>query len=392
MKHPFHEPGGIYVHVPFCVRKCAYCDFCSEDDRSRIPAYLNALVKEIGGAKPPSGLAFDTLYLGGGTPSVLAPEEIGRILAAVRRRLPLLPGAEITIEANPGTLAPGALGELRRLGVNRINIGIQSFSDARLRFLGRIHSAKAGRGAVRRARAAGFDNIGLDLIYGLPGETASDWRAEMRSAAALGPEHLSCYMLTYEPGTPLARRLARGDFAPLDEARVGRRYRDTVRFLADRGFVQYEVSNFARSEAVQSRHNRKYWNFAPYLGFGPSAHSFIPPERWWNEAPLGRYLKHSASERSTAAERETVGYGQQIIEAVYLGLRQTRGIIVADFEARFGLDFKGTFGRVLAELRRKGWLDTSDAARCALTPAGMLFLDGIASMFVAVDFPDAPPA
>lgn len=387
----FAEPGGIYVHVPFCVRKCAYCDFYSVSDLSRIPRYTDALEQEIRRAEPPAGQAFDTLYFGGGTPSVLEPAQIARILKAIRERLTLLPGAEITLEANPGTVTPETLLAFRRIGVNRLNIGVQSFSDAKLRFLGRIHSAEEARQALRWARDAGYDNIGLDLIYGLPGQTEADWIAEMRAAVALAPHHLSCYMLTYEAGTPLTRRKARGAFEPLSEERVGGLFQATIRFLADSGYHQYEVSNFACSAEKQSRHNRKYWSFAPYLGFGPSAHSFIPPERWWNVSAIGRYLALAASGRGPVEERETVGYAQQVIEAIYLGLRQNEGIRIADFEARFGFRFDTAFREVLAEIGNNGWIK-DDAARCALTPEGMLFLDGITSMFVSRDFPEAPPA
>ena len=373
------------------MRKCAYCDFYSGSDLSRIPHYIDALVQEIRRAEPPAGLAFDTLYFGGGTPSVLEPAQIARILAAVRSRLTLLPGAEITLEANPGTVTPETLRAFRRTGVNRLNIGVQSFSDAGLRFLGRIHSAEDARLTLGWARDAGYDNIGLDLIYGLPGQSAADWIADMRAAVALAPHHLSCYMLTYEAGTPLTRRKARGAFRPLSEKRVGGLFQATIRFLTDNGYAQYEVSNFACSTEKQSRHNRKYWSFAPYLGFGPSAHSFIPPERWWNVASTSRYLALAASGQPPLEARETVGYEQQIIEAIYLGLRQNKGIRIADFEARFGFRFDRVFGEVLAELATKGWMQ-NDAARCALTPEGMLFLDGITSMFVSRDFPEAPPA
>ncbi|WP_373498442.1 radical SAM family heme chaperone HemW [Desulfococcus sp.] len=385
------EPGGIYIHVPFCVRKCAYCDFYSNTDLSLIPSFLDALCREIRRADAPPGLAFDTLYLGGGTPSVLAPDQIGHILEAVRGRFAVRPDPEVTLEANPGTVTPGTLAAFRRMGVNRINIGVQSFSEAGLRFLGRIHTAEEARLAVRWAREAGFENIGLDLIYGLPKQTEGDWIADMAAAAALAPHHLSCYMLTYEAGTPLTRRMAEGRFRPLSEDRVGGLFLTTIRFLAEKGYAQYEVSNFACSAEKRARHNRKYWSFAPYLGFGPSAHSFIPPERRWNIASLEEYLAFSAAGKPAVAGREVLSYAQQIIEVVFLGLRQNDGIRISDFEEGFGLGFEETFGGVLSELRKNGWLKTDDASRCALTPSGMLFLDGITSMFVSMDFPESPP-
>ncbi len=385
------EPGGIYIHVPFCVRRCLYCDFYSESDLLRMPAYLDALDREIGMAEPPASPAFDTVYFGGGTPSLLDPDHVARILARVRGRLALSADAEITLEANPGTVTPETLTAFRRAGVNRLNIGVQSFSDAALRFLGRIHSAEDARAAVGWAMDAGYDNIGLDLIYGLAGQTETDWIADMRAAVALRPHHLSCYMLTYAQGTALTGLKDRGAFAPLPDERVGELFQTAVRFLADNGFAQYEISNFACAAEKRSRHNRKYWSFVPYLGFGPAAHSFIAPERWWNTGSLDRYIGLTERGRPPVEERETVTYPQQIIEAVYLGLRHNDGIGMADFEARFGFRFDKIFGSVLAELQKHGWVQ-NDAARCALTPAGMQLLDAITAMFVSHDFPEAPPA
>ncbi|MGD9876494.1 radical SAM family heme chaperone HemW [Desulfococcus sp.] len=383
------EVGGIYIHVPFCVRKCLYCDFYSEIDRSRIPDYLDALDQEIRCADPPAGLIFDTLYIGGGTPSVLASNQVNRIMATVRERFELCPDAEITLEANPGTLTEKGLRALRRLGVNRLNIGVQSFSDKGLRFLGRVHSAEDARTSVRWAQDAGYDSIGLDLIYGLPGQSAADWIADMTAAVTLAPHHLSCYMLTYEPRTPLSRLLEKRTFKPLSESRVGTLFQTTIRFLADHGYTQYEVSNFARSSDKQSRHNRKYWSMAPYLGFGPSAHSFMPPERWWNVGSIGRYMELTATGQPVVDAKEVVDREGQIIEGLYLGLRQTDGIRIPDFENRFELRFKEVFGEVLATLRKKKWLQDA-ADRCALTPLGLRFLDSVTSMFVSRDFSGIP--
>lgn len=391
MTIPFAEPGGIYIHIPFCVRKCAYCDFYSNAGLPRIPAFLDALCREIRQTEAPPGLDFDTIYLGGGTPSLLSPDQVGRILDAIRGRFVVCPDAEITLEANPGTVTPGTLRGFRRAGVNRIHIGVQSFSEAGLRFLGRIHSGDEARLSVRWAREAGFDNIGLDLIYGLPDQTEADWTADMEAAVALAPHHLSSYMLTYEPGTPLARRKEKGRFRPLPEDRVGRLFLATVRFLGEKGYAPYEVSNFAVSPEKRSRHNRKYWSSAPYLGFGPSAHAFLPPERRWNAPTLEEYLTLLATGKPAVVGREVLSYGQQIIEAVYLGLRQNEGIRISAFEERFGLGFEETFGTVLSELRKNGWMKTDAPGRCALTPPGMLFLDGITAMLVSCDFPDSPP-
>ena len=385
------EPGGIYIHVPFCVRKCAYCDFYSKSDLSRIPPFSTPCAGRSAGPMRRRAWPSTPSTWGAAPRQSLRRTRSGTSWRRSGADSTCARTPEVTLEANPGTVTPGTLAAFRRMGVNRINIGVQSFSEAGLRFLGRIHTAEEARLAVRWAREAGFENIGLDLIYGLPKQTEGDWIADMAAAAALAPHHLSCYMLTYEAGTPLTRRMAEGRFRPLSEDRVGGLFLTTIRFLAEKGYAQYEVSNFACSAEKRARHNRKYWSFAPYLGFGPSAHSFIPPERRWNIASLEEYLAFSAAGKPAVAGREVLSYAQQIIEVVFLGLRQNDGIRISDFEEGFGLGFEETFGGVLSELRKNGWLKTDDASRCALTPSGMLFLDGITSMFVSMDFPESPP-
>lgn len=374
------QASGIYVHVPFCLKKCAYCDFYSISDLDAMPIYLQALVKEIGQA----GLArqpVDTVYFGGGTPSLLTPNQVRQVMAAVHRRFAVAEHAEITLEVNPGTVSGASLTGYRQAGVNRLNIGVQSFSDAALAFLSRIHSADQAIRCVEAARCAGFDNIGLDLIYGLPKQTQKQWVTDLAAAVALRPAHLSCYMLTYEPGARLAVDLKNHCFQALSDKAVGDLYDVTVAYLSDNGLPQYEVSNFSTDTATRSRHNRKYWVHAPYLGLGPAAHSFTENRRWWNIRSVDGYLGRSAAGQSPVAGSETLDRQQLMMEALYLGLRCVDGIAVAAFEERFGVDFKALFGPVFTEYGERGCLEI-DNRRCRLTQRGMRFSDGIAARFI----------
>ena len=372
---------GVYIHVPFCLQKCRYCDFFSVVDPGRMDDYVTAVLQEMTRAATPEQPA-DTLYFGGGTPSLLSPGAVARIIQRAARHFNLSPESEITLEVNPGTVSRNSLAAFRRAGVNRLNVGIQSFDDARLAFLGRIHNAEAGREALAAGRDAGFDNIGLDLIYALPDQGAKDWEGDLAAAVAAAPEHLSCYTLTFEPGTPLDRDRAKGRVRPLAEGRAEVLFRLTVAFLAVAGYTQYEVSNFARSRQYRSRHNAKYWHMAPYTGLGPAAHSFSPPDRrWWNVGDLGAYLRAVAAGRSPMVQSERLTREQQMVEAIYLGLRQTRGVDVEDFNVRFGVDFFELFAEPVGTLSRSAMLE-STAGRCALTPTGMVYLDSVAARLV----------
>ncbi len=375
------QPAGIYIHVPFCVKRCRYCDFYSQTDRSLCGDFVDALIREIELSPDPGPV--DSLYFGGGTPSLLDPTEIERISLSVRERFTISPDAEITMEANPGTVDEKRLFDFRAAGVNRLNLGIQSFNDDNLAFLGRIHTAAEASRVVETARTAGFNNLGLDLIYGLPGQTATDLQRDLEKAAAFNPEHLSCYLLTYEKGTLLDKQREQGAVVPLSENITADLFLLNRDFLDRLGYAQYEISNFARSDQYRSRHNRKYWNFAPYIGLGPAAHSFLAPVRHWNHRDLGAYLAELEKGRLPIKAKESLTANQQKIESIYLGLRQTRGIPIADFNQRFSADFRTLFEVVLSDSMLDKLLEL-DADFCRLTPEGMLVMDTVVGRFVEV--------
>ena len=386
---PNLQPAGLYIHIPFCVKKCPYCDFYSITDGSLHPAFMDALVSEMRMTRAPN-LTFDTLYMGGGTPSVLDAKTIGNIIETAHQSYEILPHTEITLEVNPGTVSLKQFEEYRCSGINRINIGVQSFDPVNLQFLGRIHSGDDARAAVTWAQQAGFENLGLDLIYGIPNQTKKSWLRDLKLVIESEPRHLSCYILSFEPGTPLYRDRQEGRLKPLAEPQVCELFETTLEFLSDHGYVQYEISNFARksinspslksAEFNRSRHNIKYWNFSPYIGLGPSAHSFLEPRRYWNCADVEKYIQDLDAGRLPRAGEERLGMEQLMIEAIYLGLRQTTGILIDVFEKKFGVTFIAEFEEIIANLEARCLIELSQN-RCALTSKGMLYLDSIAAMF-----------
>lgn len=388
MKTQSDQYGGIYVHIPYCVQKCPYCDFYSSVDHSSIPVFLDCLEREIemvGGID----LVFDTIYFGGGTPSILEPEAIARHIEAIHRHFKFNSDVEVTLEVNPGTVTRDGLGQYRRVGVNRLNIGVQSFNSANLEFLGRIHSVEEASSAIEWARQAGFDNIGIDLIYGLPGQDKKNWLNDLNSALETDVSHLSCYILTCEAETLLGRDVDAGRIKMPEDGVVRELFDLTIDHLTTHGFQQYEISNFARqtddgSELYYSRHNKKYWSFAPYIGLGPSAHSFRSPERRWNYRKIEEYMSQITAGKSPIAEKETLTREQMIMEAIYLGLRTTRGIDLELFAQMFGIRFEDVFKPEIYRLKKEGRLKLTDT-NCALTPKGMAYHDSIAAILTSQD-------
>lgn len=378
-------PAGLYVHVPFCVRKCPYCDFYSTTALSLRQNYIRSLCKEMAMA-PKSGLVFDTLYIGGGTPSLLGERNVARIIYEASAHFSLSQDPEITIEVNPGTATLGLLAGFCRAGVNRLLVGVQSFRNAALNFLGRIHSGSDAEKTIEQARTAGFEEIGIDLIFGIPGQTRVDWIEDLRRAVGFEPEHISCYSLTYEAGTPMGKALQQGLIRPLKDRDVAEMFAAAQDFLGDHGYAQYEISNYARCPGKsfadhRSRHNRKYWSFAPYIGLGPSAHSCIEPVRYWNISDVSLYMEALDAGRRPIGGEEILRKKDLMIEALYLGLRQADGIDVPWFEHKFGIRFHERFMRTLDCFKNSGHLDVS-SERCRLTGKGMLILDTVASMLI----------
>lgn len=372
--------AGIYVHIPFCERKCGYCDFYSTTNVQQIQFFLSALKKEMRLAAR-TDLKPDTLYIGGGTPSLLTPRQMGKIVDWAALCFNLGASAEMTFEINPATASKRDLQDYAAFGFNRINIGVQSFNDRNLDFLGRKHNADQALASVIAAREAGFNNIGIDLIYGLPEQTPGSWKKDLIQAIRLAPKHLSCYILTYEPHTPLHNNLQSGRFAPLSDLHTADLFRMTHDFLSAAGYEHYEISNFARGRRWRSVHNQKYWNFEPYMGLGPSAHSFKLPKRWWNHRELDRYMDDLQKGIKPWSEEETLDEEQQMIEALYLGLRQSDGINLDDFQTQFQIDFKLYFHTALDRFEAENWIQWDDLT-CRLTVEGMLFLDRIVDELV----------
>lgn len=370
---------GLYIHIPFCARKCRYCDFYSVVAPERHHAFAEALQTEIRLRRAPD-LAVDSIHFGGGTPSLLHPRILVRLLEALRVAFDVVPDAEIALEANPGSLDPPRLAALRAAGFNRLNLGLQAFCDASLQFLGRIHSAAEGTTAFRQARAAGFANLGLDLIYGLPGQRPAAWRRELEQALALAPAHIACYLLSYEAGTPLERDRRQGKLQPLSEADQVRLFDTTRTVLARGGYLHYEISNFARGPEYRSRHNLKYWTGAPYLGFGPGAHGYQPPERFWNAADLDRYEARLARGQLPTEGVERLTPAQEMLEALFLGLRLSEGVQRGAFQARFGVALEDRFGALIDRLVGEGLLVWRGEA-CTLSSRGMRLHDSVSALF-----------
>jgi oxygen-independent coproporphyrinogen-3 oxidase len=367
---------GIYIHIPFCIQKCGYCGFTSVTDRTLIPAFLAALHEETAGYRA-TWERFDTLYIGGGTPSVLNTADLERLIDDIRATFTITPDAEITVEINPGDIPGELLRKLRDMGVNRLNIGIQSLDDASLVYLGRRHTARQAAESLHLARQAGFANIGIDLIYGIPGQSISRWYETLAESLSLRPDHISCYQLTAEAGTPLADRCRKGEVVLPAETIQADYFLRTSHTLEESGYVHYEISNFARRTETESRHNKKYWRHIPYLGLGPAAHSFDGGRRWWNIGPVAQYIREIAAGRSPVSKSERLTIEQMRLEALFLGFRTRQGVHLEDFKIRFGCDLLVERGTLLKRLGEEGLVEIRDGF-LRPTRAGMAVADSLA--------------
>lgn len=369
---------GLYLHVPFCQSKCGYCDFYSVTDSALMDEWVEAVLAEMEMYRDRFE-AFDTIYFGGGTPSLLPARQVERILNHAEKTFHLFSPAEITLEANPGDLDRSHLSLLKRIGVNRIVLGIQSFDEAILTFLGRRHRAREGRFAILHARETGFENVGLDLIYGIPGQDEASWRRTLEQALAFSPEHISCYELTLGAETPLGKRREAGAFELPEETLQYDFFMKTAQCLEGAGYVQYEVSNFAKEPRSFSRHNQKYWDHTPYLGLGPSAHSFLSGKRWWNHRSLSRYLRDVKKGKAPVEGSETLTMEELRLEALFLGLRTRRGVDLERFRREYGYDLMGERGELLMRLENDGLILIRDGLLVP-TRAGMAVADRLALM------------
>ena len=370
-------PRHVYVHVPFCARRCAYCDFAIAV-RPRVPVdeYVGALRAELTVRLGPPPASADravasTLYLGGGTPSRLGGDGVARAIDVVRAWYELAPDAEVTVEANPDDVSADAVAAWRAAGVNRLSLGGQTFDPRALAWMHRTHDADQVPRAVETARAAGLDDLSLDLIFALPDAVPRDWAADVAQALALEPTHLSLYGLTVEPGTPLGRWADRGQVAEADEDRYAREFLHAHEALAAAGLEHYEVSNFARP-GRRARHNSAYWSGAPYLGLGPSAHGFDGEERRWNAPAYAAWARAAASGCDPVAGRESLDEGARTAESVYLGLRTDGGLALAPDELSRA-----------ARWVAAGW-GVLESGRLRLTPLGWLRLDALAADLTAL--------
>lgn len=366
---------GVYVHIPYCVKKCAYCDFCSVPRDESAGQYPDALCREIELSRDrlPYEGPVPSVFFGGGTPTVLPAEALVRILETVRRTYEVRSDAEITVECNPGTATYGDLVKLRAAGVNRLSLGLQSANDQLLQAVGRIHTYDQFLAAFRAARDAGFENINVDLMHGLPGQAQTDYLDTLQKVSDLSPEHISAYALILEEGTPLYKQVAAGEIDLPDEDAVADMEDAGMAFLKARGFERYEVSNFARP-GYACRHNLIYWNDEPYLGFGVAAHSSAKGEgewlRWSNTESIQTYLRKLKRNKLPAADILHINMKEEMFEVVMLGLRKVQGIPRQAFLDRFGMTLERAFPEAFLNVQSSGWWADSPT-HYALTHQGM---------------------
>lgn len=394
---------GLYLHIPFCRQKCLYCDFPSYAGTERFyQGYVQALCREID-ASPYKGQPVDTVYFGGGTPSLLPGEAIAEVLAHLKKTFSLTPEAEITLEANPESLTAEKAALWYEAGINRLSIGIQSFNDELLLFLGRVHTAAEGKNAVLTAYEAGFRNLSIDLMYGLPGQSVEDVACDLLLLDELPAVHASIYSLIVEDGTRLKAEVEKGKYALPPAELLDAMNMEVHQKMQDYGFTHYEISSYAKP-GYESRHNSKYWTYAPYLGFGVSAHSFMPKEeikgqaltpllknsvprreeiyglRWMNQRNIPQYIQRAGRE-TVIHDAVVITEKRAVEDYCFLALRRRKGIDAADFARRFGRTLKAEFGPVLRQLEKQGLLKQT-VSGWALTALGLSYGNYVFGQFI----------
>jgi len=372
---------GLYLHIPFCAAICNYCNFnrglLDEAVKRR---YVDALVREIESAAEPS-VVVDTIFFGGGTPSLLGGAEVARILDACRRAFAIAPGPEITLEANPETVSAASLDAYRAAGVNRLSFGVQSFRDDELRRLGRLHSAGTALDALQLARAAGYDNVSLDLMMWLPEQRIDQWLASIDALIAAAPDHASLYLLELYPNAPLREDMARAGWSQAPDEDAATMYETAMDRLERAGYTQYEISNVAKPGRV-SRHNVKYWEDGEWLGLGCGAHSTRRGVRWRNVAATMDYIRRVTDGESLVAERRVLDAEERLEEALFTGIRLTAGLDLPAVAERYGVDVWDRYGGELTRFVDAGLLVHDPDVRLRLTRRGMLLANEVMAVFI----------
>ncbi|MEE8105840.1 MAG: radical SAM family heme chaperone HemW [Planctomycetota bacterium] len=374
---------SIYVHIPFCETKCPYCDFNSFAVEGRdVDGYIDALVREFESRGVPSDPP--TVFVGGGTPTVIEPDQIDRYLTALTRHFAKNPAREFTVEANPGSLTPAKVAVLKRHGVNRMSIGAQAFQEKHLRRLGRVHEVRDTEDAWRMAHEGGIENVNLDFIFAVPGMVFGEWVDTLARAVDLGAEHLSCYALIFEPGTEFFARRSAGRMTATPERLELAMFRYTERALRLAGLDRYEVSNYARP-GLECQHNLRYWRNESYAGFGAGAFSYQDGERFGNERNLARYADRVRATGDAVNTRERLQANDAAAETIVLGLRTAKGVSLPEVAERFDVDLQGLFGETIANLQRGGFLmgqPEGPAADLRLTRRGWRVADAVMGEFL----------
>jgi len=393
---------GLYLHLPWCVTRCIYCDFNTYiDGEDALKArYHTALLREIREAGEALGRPLlNTIFMGGGTPTTLPPYQLIELVDAIKSAFRLQANAEITVEANPGTLSLADLQALRQGGINRLSLGVQSFNDDELRFLSRLHDADTARGAMRLARTAGFKNISLDLIFNLPEQTPAQWQFNVQEALKLEPDHFSLYSLSVEPGTPLHRQVTKGLIPPPDDDVAAEMYAYAIDALGEAGYAHYEISNWARDEGEESwqspqlaaAHNLIYWRNQPYLGIGAGAFGTVNHQRWMNVKRPQTYIERIERGTGLGSARDERTYEQldrdtEMAEHMLLGLRLTReGVSARGFADRFGVSLEAQYEAAIQHGLKQdllAWIETPEGMHLRLTPAGRFLANQVVVQFM----------
>lgn len=385
--------SGIYIHIPFCKSRCSYCDFATDVFKSEetVERYVNALIKEISNFNsqfsnrskiqdPRSKIDIDTIYFGGGTPSLLSASDVEKILQSVYSKFDVVENAEITLEMNPATVSLEKLNDFRSLGVNRASFGVQTFDDRSLKLLARGHDSNDARKTFELLRQSGFENISFDLIAGLPHQTLADWKLNLSEAMSLAPEHISLYILEIHEATPLAEQIRSKRQPQPDEDLAAEMYEVMLEKLSKNSYEQYEISNFSKP-GFESRHNSKYWFCAPVFGFGVSAHSFDGKTRRANARDTQKYVSLIENAETPVVENNELSAKQLSAEFAFLNLRMTNGLDIEEYRTRFAIDLKTEFSEDFSRLEELGLIEF-DENRLKLTRKGMVYSNEVFAIFV----------